>query len=208
MLECLLIGKYNIFDMKEMNPQTDTKSEILDLAENLLRDRGFNGFSYANISSALKIKNAAIHYYFPSKADLGVAVIQRARGRFAKWTQDQRIVSKTPAEKLEAFFRRYLTFLEAGEQVCLGGALETDFKTLPSTMQVETQKFASGILAWMEGILGEGQEKHIFSFPGKAKDQAILILSSLQGALQMTRAVGPSCLHLAMAQIRRLTNKN
>ncbi|MBP1719983.1 MAG: TetR/AcrR family transcriptional regulator [Deltaproteobacteria bacterium] len=186
----------------------DTKIEILDLAENFLRDRGFNGFSYANISSALKIKNAAVHYYFPGKADLGVAVIQRARERFANWAQDQTIVSKTPAEKLEAFFRRYLKFLEAGKQVCLGGALETDFKTLPSTMQVETQKFASEILAWIEEVLVDGQEKRVLNFPGKAKDQAILILSSLQGALQMTRAVGPSCLHLAMAQIRRLTSKS
>ena len=191
-----------------MSAQKDTKVEILDLAENLLRDRGFNAFSYANISSVLKIKNAAIHYYFPSKADLGVAVIQRARERLANWTRDQRIGSKTPAERLEAFFRRYLNYLEAGQQICLGGALETDFKTLPSTMQVETQKLASDILAWMVEILVEGQEKHIFAFPGKAKDQAILILSCLQGALQMTRAVGPSCLHLAMAQIRRLTSKS
>jgi TetR/AcrR family transcriptional repressor of nem operon len=194
--------------VKKMSMQKDTKVEILDLAESLLRDLGFNGFSYANIASALRIKNAAIHYYFPSKADLGVAIIQRARERFAKWTQDQRMTAKPPAERLEAFFRRYLSFLEAGQQVCLGGALETDFKTLPSTMQVETQKFASDILAWMEGVLGEGQENNIFSFPAEPKDQAILILSSLQGALQMTRAVGPSCLYLAMAQIRRLTSRS
>jgi len=191
-----------------MSPEKDTKVEILDLAENLLLDRGFNGFSYANISSVLKIKNAAIHYYFPAKADLGVAIIQRTRERFANWTQNQRMAVKPPAEKLEAFFRSYLRFLEAGQQVCLGGALETDFKTLPPEMQVETQKFASDILVWMEGVLEDGREKNIFSFPGEARDQAILILSSLQGALQMTRAVGPSCLHLAMAQIRRLTSRD
>jgi TetR/AcrR family transcriptional repressor of nem operon len=191
-----------------MKAQKDTKVEILDLAENLLLDRGFNGFSYTNISSVLKIKNAAVHYYFPFKADLGVSIIQRARERFANWTQDQRMTAKPAAEKLEAFFRRYLKFLEAGQQVCLGGALETDFKTLPREMQVETQKFASDILVWMEGVLEEGREKQIFSFPGEARDQAILILSSLQGALQMTRAVGPSCLHLAMAQIRRLTSRD
>ena len=191
-----------------MSPEKDTKVEILDLAENLLLDRGFNGFSYANISSVLKIKNAAIHYYFPAKADLGVAIIQRTRERFVNWTQNQRMVAKPPAEKLEAFFRSYLKFLEAGQQVCLGGALETDFKTLPPEMQAETQKFASYILVWMEGVLEDGREKNIFSFPGEARDQAILILSSLQGALQMTRAVGPSCLHLAMAQIRRLTSRD
>ncbi|HYB21573.1 MAG TPA: TetR/AcrR family transcriptional regulator [Thermodesulfobacteriota bacterium] len=190
-----------------MNPQKDTKVEILDLAENLLLTRGFNGFSYADISSVLKIKNAAVHYYFPAKADLGVAIIQRARERFANWTQDQRMIARPPAEKLEAFFSQYLRFLEAGQQVCLGGALETDFKTLPPGMQAETQKFVADILVWMVGVLEEGRERRLFSFPGEARDQAILILSSLQGALQMTRAAGSSCLHLAMAQIRRLTNK-
>jgi TetR/AcrR family transcriptional regulator, transcriptional repressor for nem operon len=190
-----------------MSSPNDTKTEILDLAENLLLDRGFNGFSYANISSVLNIKNAAVHYHFSTKADLGSAIIQRARERFTNWTCDDSMAGKTPAEKLEAFFRRYLRFLEKGQQVCLGGALETDFKTLPAEMQVETRKFVSDILVWMEGVLEEGRKKRNFSFPGEAKDQAILILSSLQGALQMTRAVGSSCLHLAMAQIRRLTSK-
>jgi AcrR family transcriptional regulator len=190
-----------------MANQKDTKTEILDRAENLLLDRGFNGFSYADISSVLGIKNAAVHYYFPTKSDLGIAVIQRAKERFTDWTRGERMAGRSAAEKLEAFFRLYLRFLEAGQQVCLGGALETDFKTLPPEMQVETQKFASTFLVWMEGVLEEGREKRIFSFPGEAKDQAILILSSLQGALQMTRAAGPSCLHLAMAQIRRLVSK-
>jgi len=190
-----------------MGEPKETRVEILDLAENFLRDRGFNAFSYADISAALKIKNAAVHYHFPGKADLGMAVIQRARERFAGWAGDRRALSCTPSEKLEAFFRRYLRFLKDGQQVCLGGALQTDFKTLPAMMQIETKKFASDILAWLEQVLVEGQEKRVFSFPGKAKDQAILILSSLQGALQMTRAVGPSCLHSAMDQIWRLTGK-
>ena len=137
---------------------------------------------------------------------MGIAVIQRAKSRFMDWTRGERMAGRSAAEKLEAFFRLYLRFLDAGQQVCLGGALETDYKTLPAEMQDETQKFASAFLVWMEGVLEEGREKGIFSFPGKARDQAILILSSLQGALQMTRAVGSSCLHLAMAQIRRLTH--
>ena len=190
-----------------MATQKDTKTEILDLAENLLLDRGFNGFSYADISSVLGVKNAAVHYYFPTKSDLGIAVIQRAKDRFTDWTRGERMAGRSAAEKLEAFFRLYLKFMEAGQQVCLGGALETDFKTLPTEMQVETRKFASTFLVWMEGVLEEGRKKRIFSFPGESKDQAILILSSLQGALQMTRAAGPSCLHSTMAQIRRLVGK-
>ncbi|HSR13713.1 MAG TPA: TetR/AcrR family transcriptional regulator [Thermodesulfobacteriota bacterium] len=184
--------------------EQDTKTAILDLAEGMLLDRGFNAFSYAHIASALKIKNAAVHYHFPTKADLGVAIIRRTSERFTAWAQSPKTIAKSPLEKLESFFRRYLRFLEAGQQVCLGGALQTDFKTLPSGMQVETKRFSAEILGWIEGVLEEGREKRIFFFPGQGRDEAILVLSSLQGALQMTRAMGPSCLHLAMAQIRRL----
>ncbi len=187
-----------------MNPEKNTKTEILDLAENLLLDRGFNAFSYAHISSALKIKNAAVHYHFPTKADLGIAIVQRATERFVRWSRDERMNAKSPPEKLDAFFRSYMRFLNAGQQVCLGGALETDFKTLPPEMQAEARKFTSTILEWTEEILEEGRRKHLFNFPGEARDQAILVLSSLQGALQMTRVEGPASLHRAMAQVKRL----
>jgi AcrR family transcriptional regulator len=182
----------------------DTKTAILDLAEAMLLDRGFNAFSYANIASVLKIKSAAVHYHYPTKAELGVAIIRRTRERFARWTESPKTIAKSPAEKLEAFFRQYLGLLEAGQQICLGGALETDFKTLPPEMQAETKKFVADFLGWMERVLEEGRERQIFSFPGEARDEAILVLSSMQGALQMTRAAGASCLHLAMAQIKLL----
>ena len=59
----------------------NSKRTILNLAEALLQDRGFNGFSYANIASELGVKNAAIHYHYPSKEDLGIPVMQRYRER-------------------------------------------------------------------------------------------------------------------------------
>lgn len=63
----------------------NTKERILDIAENLIMSRGYNGFSYKNISLELNVKNAAIHYHFPAKKDLGLAVIRRAQSRFKKW---------------------------------------------------------------------------------------------------------------------------
>jgi TetR/AcrR family transcriptional repressor of nem operon len=46
---------------------TNTSRTILNLAESFLQDKGFNGFSYAYIASELGVKNAAIHYHFPTK---------------------------------------------------------------------------------------------------------------------------------------------
>jgi TetR/AcrR family transcriptional repressor of nem operon len=187
-----------------MREHQETKKEILNLAEGLLRDRGFNGFSYKHISSALDVKNAAVHYHYPTKSDLGVAIIQRARRGFQKWTQNSKMQNLDFPKKLDEFFGIYRYFLKCGQHVCLGGALETDFKTLPIEMQQETRALASDILNWLQELLKKGREAGSFSFPGNPRDQAIVVLSSLQGALQMVRATDPSYLNAAMKQIERM----
>ena len=44
---------------------SDTREQIIDRASELMMQRGFNGFSYSDISAPLGVKNAAIHYHFP-----------------------------------------------------------------------------------------------------------------------------------------------
>ena len=85
-------------------PRTDTKKEILKLAEQLFQTKGYNGFSYSDISSVLGIKNAAIHYHFPSKADLGVALVRRYRDLLKATSADFMRTGKNPHEQLEGIF--------------------------------------------------------------------------------------------------------
>jgi len=61
----------------------DTAERILDTAQALAQVRGYNGFSYADISAELAITKPSIHYHFPSKAELAEALIARYRQRFA-----------------------------------------------------------------------------------------------------------------------------
>jgi len=183
--------------------KADTRRQILDIAENLLLDLGYNGFSYKHISSALGIRNASIHYHFPQKSDLGVAIIQRARRRFWRWSHSEEMQKRNPLEKLDAFFILNKKFLHAGGQCCLGGVLETCFKTLPTDMQMETQAFISDMLGWLTELLRDGRERGAFAFPGDPQDQAIVIMSSLQGALQVVRATDPSLFEAAARQIRK-----
>jgi AcrR family transcriptional regulator len=51
-----------------------TPARIPDAADALVQVRGFNGFSYADISAELGITNAALHYHFAGNADLGEAL--------------------------------------------------------------------------------------------------------------------------------------
>jgi TetR/AcrR family transcriptional regulator, transcriptional repressor for nem operon len=186
-----------------MNSKIDTKKQILDTAENLLLDRGYNGFSYGDISRALSIKNASIHYHYPQKTDLGVAIIQRAKNRFDKWADSMAGNGISYSKKLNGFFLIFKKYVECEQQVCLGGALETDFKTLPEEMQKETRVFISAVLRWLGKMLAEGRSKGEFKFEGMAKDQALLIMASLQGAIQIVRVTEPSCFDATIRQVKR-----
>jgi TetR/AcrR family transcriptional regulator, transcriptional repressor for nem operon len=186
-----------------MDANTDTKKLILDVAENFLLDRGYNGFSYKDIAIALNIKNASIHYHFPKKTDLGVAIIQRAIWRFQKWTDQMESKNISYAKRLDEFFLIFKKFVEEKQQVCLGGALETDFKTLSEEMQRETRRFVADTRQWLETLLACGKKEGKFKYPGSAGDQALLIMAGLQGAIQMVRVTTPSCFDSTVKQIRR-----
>ena len=55
----------------------DRKQEILDVAAELLQTRSFSAFSYQDISDRIGVSKATLHHHFPSKDDLGVALVER-----------------------------------------------------------------------------------------------------------------------------------
>ncbi len=169
---------------------TNTKRAILDLGETLLQDKGFNGFSYAHIAKELGVKNAAVHYHFPAKEDLGCAVVQRYRDRFQLWINNTRVKDLSPDEKLDWFFDIYANMRADHGKVCIAGVLEAEFNSLPDRLRQQTRSLTSELLNWLASTLDEGREAGIFHFNGQSTDKAALILSSLQGALQMARALG------------------
>lgn len=182
----------------------DTRSKILDTGEKLLLKKGFNGFSYADIAAELGIRNASIHYHFPGKCDLGLAIIRRARQRFSRWSARKETEMMADWEKLDDFFQIYRNYMTKSESVCLSGALETDFTTLPAPMQEETRGLVSDLLTWMDTFLNGGRKRGTFAFPGTSRQQAIVILAVMQGGLQMNRVLDPPVLESAAVQVRLL----
>jgi TetR/AcrR family transcriptional repressor of nem operon len=185
-----------------MTQLVGTKKMILDIAEDLFLEGGYGSFSYKHISSSLGIKNAAVHYHYPTKPDLGTAIIVRARRRFERWHEDIDKRDLDPAAKLDEFFQLFRYFLDAGK-ICFGGALGINFTALPAKMQEDSQGLGSDFLSWLDNLLREGRSEGVFTFRGEPKDQAIVILSSLQGILQMARNYGPSCFDIVVKQIIR-----
>jgi TetR/AcrR family transcriptional repressor of nem operon len=168
----------------------NSKRTILNMAEALLQDKGFNGFSYAHIASELGVKNAAIHYHFPTKEDLGRAVVKRYRDRFQLWINNSRVKNLSPEKKLDWFLSIYTDLRADQGKVCLVGSMEAEFNSIPEGLQTEVEALHTELLVWLQATLKEGQDAGVFRYHGKSASKAALILSSLQGALQMARALG------------------
>jgi AcrR family transcriptional regulator len=179
---------------------SNTKRAIIDLAETFIQENGFNGFSYAHIAKALEVKNAAIHYHFPTKEELVCAVIQRYRDRFQLWVNNSRIKNLPPQEKLDWFFSIYTNTRADNGKVCLAGSLETEFHSLPDSLREQTEALTRELLTWLQATLQEGREAGVFHFGGDPASKAALILSSLQGALQLARALGTEKFHAVVEQ--------
>ncbi|MBV8253416.1 MAG: TetR/AcrR family transcriptional regulator [Chitinophaga sp.] len=167
---------------------SETKDKIVSLADQLIRVRGFNAFSYKDIAEPLEMKNAAVHYHFPAKSDLGIGVIQHDRNRFAatiaKW-------NKLPEqEQLQQLINVFRKHCHAGN-ICLMGSLSPDYNTLAPDMQQEVQQMAEDILHWLSQTLENGRKHKRFQFKGKAADRALLIMTNLQASLLMSRVLGP-----------------
>jgi len=187
-----------------MAAKGDTKQAILDRAADLLQERGFNAFSYKDISTHLGIKNAAVHYHFPTKSDLGAALMRRYRERFDGWVAELEVRHPgDPVKKLEGYMAVPLSYLRNGGKVCPIGVVEAEFDAIPEAMREETKAFDLRSRAWLADVLEEGRENGTFRFEGPAADKALLITAAMQGALQVARAGGVRLFFVALRQIKR-----
>jgi AcrR family transcriptional regulator len=58
-------------------PTTNTKEQIISVAERLFADRGFSRTTLRNVIGETEVNLAAVHYHFGSKEDLFRAVVAR-----------------------------------------------------------------------------------------------------------------------------------
>jgi TetR/AcrR family transcriptional repressor of nem operon len=184
--------------------KTDTREKILDRAETLFQERGFNGFSYADISTPLGVKNAAIHYHYPAKADLGAALIQRYRQRFHSYSSHMDAKhGDDPVRLLDGYIAIPRSFLDKGDLGCPMGILEAQYPNLPDAMQQETLLLADELRQWLTEILERGHQTGKFSFEGPAKDKALVIAAALQGAMLMANTGTRQLFTGTVKQIKR-----
>jgi TetR/AcrR family transcriptional repressor of nem operon len=175
-----------------------TRDEIIGLADQLIRTKGFNAFSYSDISTTMDVRNAAIHYHFPSKSALGISVIEEELARIAVNRNEWAYL---PAdEQIKRFMRGFFDKSRQG-MICLTGSLTPDYATLTPDMQQKVVEMCETILDWVGRCLEKGREERTLHFHGKAPDRALLLMSSLVSSLLLSRILGSDVFDRIVDQI-------
>lgn len=169
--------------------RTGTAERMLDLAERLVQTRGFNGFSYADIASALGVTKASLHYHFPTKADLGRRLIERYSEVFAMALAAIDESSDDARAKLRAYVDIYTGVLR-NDRLCLCGMLAADYATLPDPMKSAVARFFEMNERWLTSVLEQGRAAGVLRFAGPPLDVARLLVGSLEGAMLVARSFG------------------
>ncbi|MFA5848985.1 MAG: TetR/AcrR family transcriptional regulator [Bacteroidales bacterium] len=163
-----------------------TREKIIELGENLIRSKGYNAFSYQDISTELGIKNAAVHYYFPTKENLGTSIVKTNIQRFEEMVENMHSHGFNERQQIDTFVKIYLKS-HREQKLCIIGSLASDFYTLNETTKTELKRMTEIILKWLTDILVTGKEKKLFVFDEDPQSKAFIILSGMVASLQVSR---------------------
>lgn len=163
-----------------------TREKIMELGEDLILTNGYNAFSYQDISSELGIKNAAVHYYFPAKQNLGTGIVKTNMLRFEEMVDNMQSRNFSEKQQMETFMKIYLKS-NREQKLCLMGSLGPAINTLNESTRIELKRMTELILEWLTSLLKSGREKGLFAFKGEPRDRALLVLSNMIAGLQLAR---------------------
>ncbi|WP_346289367.1 TetR/AcrR family transcriptional regulator [Sphaerothrix gracilis] len=170
----------------------DTKTQILDTAQALIERVGVNAMSYQDISKAISIRKASIHYHFPTKDDLVAALLDRYNESFLKRLEAILSADVGSVEKLQRYCQLFVAKLECGDQTqaCLCSMLGAELETLKSPLAQRVSGFYQANERQLAQILAQGRQAGELAFLGDIEAMAKLMFSLLEGGMLIARAQG------------------
>jgi TetR/AcrR family transcriptional regulator, transcriptional repressor for nem operon len=188
----------------------DTAERIMDVAHQLLVERGFSAFSYADIADAVKIRKASIHHHFPTKTALVVAVLERHRRRMLEGhaALDQHISS--PLDRLKKYVDHWEVCIRTmTEPFCIAALLGAELPSLPAEVQAEVGKHFTQLRQWTAKTLKDGVKQKVLRLQTTPDIEAEMLMAAIHGAMISARVNNSSTIYrqITTNAIQRLTNQ-
>ncbi len=165
-----------------------TREALLEAAAAQLEAVGWASFSFRDLAEQVGIRAPSIHYHFPSKADLGLALVTWMRERRAE--HEHLLIADFPNPRLRLLALGQMiaerTCADTGKS-CPIYALQAEFAILPESVQQAVTGWIDDCLAGLTRWLEDGRTRGDLRFPGDAAQQALVVWSVLQQGTQLHR---------------------
>ncbi len=148
--------------MRVVKEAEERKNEILDAADELFGQKGFDGTSTNDILERVKIARGTLYYHFNSKEAIMDALIERYNDRILSAAQEIAADKSIPVN--ERIIRVVQALNISGESS--REIMEHIHKPQNALMHQKIQKAViSGVTPILTGIIREGIEQGLFSTP-------------------------------------------
>lgn len=166
----------------------DTRTALLDAAESACRQRGYDGFSYADLAAEVGIRKASIHHHFPTKADLVLALLDRYAENFIEKLNAIAASGDTAGGQLREFVKLYRAALSRGDTLCLCVSLSAGRDALSEPTLKLLTRFHKQRIDWLTALFERARKDASIEVLGEPADEAAACLALMEGAQLAARA--------------------
>ena len=167
----------------------DTKTKILDVAQDLIQRRGINGMSFKDLSEVIGIRRASIHHHYETKEKLLLAVFDRYQDEYLGNINQILSSDRSPKQKLTHYMALFYSALEDDppQKLCLCGILAAEIDSIGTEAANLVREYCETHVDVLSKILKQGKDSGEFAYGGNTKAMARMIFSMLEGGLIFVR---------------------
>lgn len=158
------------------------KQQLLKIAQDKVREGGYNNFSFRELAKDVGIKSASVHYHFPTKADLGAELAKQYTDAFMDALGDPKAIYEAGNDPILTFSTLFKNSLYQDKKMCLCGLLGAEFEILPELVRSEIKRFFIKNIAWLEQAYACNEQLNDLS----VTQLAMQTVSLLEGAMMIS----------------------
>lgn len=195
-----------------MRKGEEKRQELLNTAERLFCQHGYEATSVQDILDAMKLSKGGFYHHFASKEELLTALCDRRALRAADYTAERLEAADTPMERLNAVLHGFMPLRReeaAFAAMLMPGLDKPEGRAMALTYQ---EALTAHFLPLLQGVIAEAAQAEVLYPP--VKDMELVILHTvnhcwMEAALLIRNALEeglrpePAALVQAVAKYRR-----
>lgn len=187
-------------------PENPTKLAIMAAAEKSLLSQGYKAMSFRDLAAEVGIKSASVHYHFPTKNDLVLAVLRRYREDFSEHLVLPKKKRQAAQKALNKFIDGFRKRVIDNGTLSLCTVLAAEKNLLDQAILDEIETFYDIKIDWLATVVS--YMKKGWMPTDETRHFAYQILASLHGASVLVQATGDTeSFEHAMAPWRDLVER-